>query len=164
LPPLATTAFITQSLPMATSIIPDPLLEFSELFNKIDALKKYGIKLQKQRHLQKGQTVTKLADDILKEVANFSTHNNNKETIIDNLSKIISDGKKSMGKARKATDIIAHIVLALTGIGLAIVLIKKWKKGTFFINTTYRQKLLRAIHKEIKNKNSYFTKPKNDSL
>ncbi len=99
----------------------------------------------------KGEKAIRLANKIHKEVNRFILGNKDKPTASKDISRVINNGKKSMGEDRKAQDIIAHIVFALTGIGLIIILAKKFltQSKSGFLNSTKRQKMTSDIEKEI---------------
>jgi hypothetical protein len=127
-------------------------VKFIDLFQKIYALEQHGKTLKDQGHPRKGGTAITLAKNIRTQVDLFLKKDSNTETISIALSNIITNGKKSMGEDRKVKDIIAHIVLALTGVGLLIIIGKKLATGSGFLNSTKRQKILSDIDKEVKNK------------
>lgn len=55
-----------------------------------------------------------------------------------------------MGENRKVKDILSHIALALTGIGLVVMLGNKLLMGSMFFNSTKRQKRVDKIDQALK--------------
>jgi hypothetical protein len=124
-----------------------------KLFKKIDELEEYGSNL----NLAKGDRVCQCAKEIRDHVTNYLKNDSNKKDISIELTKLLSDSKKTMGKDRKFLDKIGHIALLFTGIGALVMVGHKFLTGTFFLNQTKRGKLLDNINDEIK---TIMTKPK----
>jgi|GEM_PF-4039339 len=93
------------------------------------------------------QEVTQLKDAITNCIAlNAIDDPKNQESI----NQTIENCHRIFGRNRKLQDILAHIVIALTGIGFAMMAWQKYSKQTFFLNETTRQKKLHEVDVEVK--------------
>lgn len=124
------------------------------LKQNINKLESYGQTIKGQGQEQKGQKVIDLAKEIdskINDFENLKSNNRDVSVIKNDLNQIIAAGKKSMGEDRKAQDIIAHIILACTGVGLIIMLGNKMfgHSHSFYLNKTKRQKMLEGVREEL---------------
>lgn len=116
---------------------------------KVDNLSKYACTLKLNRNKSKNE-VTLLAALINRFTYIYCVGNLDKETFGRLTIGLIEKNKNILGNDRKFKDILGHILLALTGIGLIVMAGKKIATGSFFLNQTKRQKLLGDIEKEVK--------------
>lgn len=123
------------------------------LLKKIYELDEYGKDLKVKGHLTKGNKVVKLATDLRYQINTFNRGDCDSSTASEAVSKLLSNGKRMMGEDRTFKDIIAHIILALTGIGLIIILCNKYLSNSksIFLNPTKRQKILGVIEERSQN-------------
>ena len=135
-----------------------------DIHEKIDAFENKGTSLINAGLNKKGTITKQIAQQIREEINNLQrsieddprdTHEkflydlDYKKQIAQNIGKIIYDGNKMMGDDRDWRDNVAHICLALTGIGLFIMLANKLYSGQFFINKTERQRKLEDINQAV---------------
>lgn len=122
----------------------------AELLNSVNALVGYGEILKNEGSTSKGEEAIKLAKDINEQVTAYINKTGDPDELKTNFSNIISEGRKSMGKwkDRKLKDIISHILIGATLIGLAVILGKKFlsKSKSGFFNSTKRQDMLDHIN------------------
>ena len=111
------------------------------VFNAIDELAKYGKQLSANGS-KKGQYTLNLAYHLQKELLHLLDNPTDKTLANKRIDALLTKGKVIMREERRVLDIIAHIALLLTGIGLLIMLANKYKNGTFFLVDTKRGKLL----------------------
>ncbi len=134
------------------------------VYAKIDALNNKGKILINTGFNKKGEIAKQLAQQIKEQIDNLKNSIINdqrdvldkfeyscgyKEEACKNIRKLIIDGYKLMGDERNCRDIIGHICLALTGIGLLFILANKLYSGQFFFNNTERQCRLKDVNHEI---------------
>jgi len=117
--------------------------QFIPLLNKIQALKNYGEK----PHMigAKGDNTIILAEKLRTVIINFAENKIDNKMASQEITQLIKQGHKTLGEDRNIADIIAHICLALTGVGLVIMGINKLCYGSFFLNSTKRQIMLDEI-------------------
>ncbi|MCX7091794.1 MAG: hypothetical protein NTU48_10170 [Legionellales bacterium] len=138
---------------------------FVETFIKIEALDVYGQSLLDAGCEQKGSNTKELARQLKDAIIKFKLSiaqdeieptdkfavkfiDNHKETA-KNIRILLQQGHKTMGNDRNLSDWIVHFCLALTGIGLFIMLANKICYGQFFLNSTKRQVKLDDIKQEM---------------
>lgn len=122
-----------------------------ELKKNIARLAEYGEELkQKGYPASKYQMVSDVAALIKDQVSQYM----NGKITVDQASTKINDhleiARPAMRGDRRWKDIIAHIALCATGIGLIILGIKWAKTGDFFLNSTEREKRLEEVAKSLK--------------
>src|SRR5262249_13759347 len=71
-----------------------------DLFQSIGELKKYAAELHNQGHSHKGKKADALAQDIRKEVIKFLLNTHDNDTASKNLSKLMTEGRRTMGEDR----------------------------------------------------------------
>ncbi len=129
--------------------------DIRQLFEKLDELRNYGNTLYSQKAKQKGSYATQLADEVRTQVVAYLNHPEvaQQEAVSKRLSELIAESNKTMGhwKDRKLKDIVAHIVVALTGIGLIFIVGKKYlsESKSGFLYKTKRQAILSDIHEKV---------------
>ncbi len=124
--------------------------QFIQLLYKIDTLEHYGREL-KNNGSNRGNKAINLAIHLRNEVYSYLNGVEKKEEATIKIHALINQGKRIMREDRKALDIFAHILLALTGVGLIPMLVQKYQTGTFFLNKTKREHLVSNIEEELKN-------------
>ena len=120
------------------------------LIKRIDSLKKYGEKLKKEDH-RGAQQVINLALNLQSEVCCYVDGKMAKEEATHRIDALMQQGKLMMRDHHRAQDILGHILLALTGIGIILMMKQKMCMGTFFLNKTKRERLLSNVDEEITN-------------
>jgi hypothetical protein len=127
----------------------DVLLQV-DLFKRISDLQAYGINLQSQSSI-KGEKVIQLANRIRAVANQFLLGDCQEAAARSKMSQAIMDGQRSMGEDRNLRDKITHVLVALTGIGLIIMLGKFFftQSHSVYFNFTKRQEMLNAIGNEI---------------
>jgi hypothetical protein len=144
-------------------LLPQVETLLTDVFIKIEALNTYGQTLLNEGFEKKGKSTKELAqqlkdaiikfkssitEDNIEPINKFAVKLDNNNESAKNISKLIQQGHKTMGNDRNWSDHIAHICLALTGIGLLIMLANKLYSGQFFLNSTKRQMKLDEINQE----------------
>lgn len=124
------------------------------ILDKVAELKEYGEALISAKYVEKGVTIVILADRIAAKVEDYYHGKIDINNASKQLESIITEGKQAVGKDRKFSDILAHIVLALSGVGLLLMLANKFiakaQTGMFF-NQTPSQKILSKVATELNN-------------
>lgn len=121
--------------------------DYASLFQCIKELQTYGEELNEHGY-NKGLKAINLAQSLNRELRSYIQNPENRDVAAQHISALIIKGKSIMRQDRRALDIIAHIVLAMTGIGLIVMLGHKAYTGTFFLNPTRREGLLDAVAKD----------------
>lgn len=130
--------------------------EYTTLLNKIDLLRLYGcikgfeIDSLSNKITGPGVPALDIADDLYQTIEAFLISGQHEGTLtrlqttakIENLLKV---GRKNLGNDRNAIDIIAHIALACTGIGLAVIFVNWCITDSLFLNKTNRQIIVEQI-------------------
>lgn len=120
------------------------------LIKQIDNLRNYGEQLKKEGQ-RGGQLVINLALNLRSEVCSYVNGKILKKEATHRIDALIQQGMPMMRDHRRAQDILGHILLAFTGIGIILMIKQKVERGTFFLNKTKRESLLSDVDKEIKN-------------
>lgn len=123
--------------------------QVTPLIKQIDRLKKYGEKL-KTEGKQGGQLVINLALNLRSEVCSFLDGKILKQEATPRIDALMQQGMPMMRDHRRVQDILGHILLAFTGIGIILMIKQKVERGTFFLNKTKRESLLSDVDEEIK--------------
>ena len=142
-------------------LLPQARALLIDIDKKIDVFENKGTRLIADGFNNKGTRTQQIAQQIRKEINNlriymkddqrdthekFLCHLDYKKQVAQNVGKIIYDGNKIMGDDRNWRDNVAHLCLALTGIGLFVMLANRLYSGQFFINNTERQCKLEDIN------------------
>ena len=118
------------------------------LIKQIDRLKHYGEKLKTEGQ-RGGQLTINLALNLRSEVCSYVDDKIPKKEATHRIDALMQQGKLMMRDHRRVQDILGHILLAFTGIGIILMIKQKIDKGTFF-NKTKRESLLSDVDDEIK--------------
>lgn len=123
-----------------------------KLWDSITSLEEYGKNLINQGEALKGQKVIDLASKIASDMEELHADKNIASEVEGRLNEYLPQAMRQMGEDRKLKDIIGHILLALTGIGLMVMLGKKvlLQDHSIFLTKTKRQKLLEDVGQEAK--------------
>ncbi len=119
------------------------------ILKTIKDLRDYGASLLANKK-EKANKVIALANDIQNQVNHFYEAASDKKVVSTNISKLVQNGKFAMGEDRRLRDIIGHIILALSVIGLIVMVAMKIAVGTLFVTETRRQNLVGKIDSQIK--------------
>jgi hypothetical protein len=137
-----------------------------DVFEKVKALEDYGQIVINTGFEKKGKKTQELAQSIRAQVSmlkdsiisdpndeysRFLGKAGNQPKTSQAISSLINNGHKSMGNDRNWSDCIAHLCLALTGIGLLIMIGNKLYSGQFFLNNTSRQVKLGDVKEALHN-------------
>ena len=118
------------------------------IITAILGLKKYGERLKKEGNDSSHQ-VMNLANHLHSEVCDYVEGKTNKKHATLKINALMQQGKLIMRENRRVLDILAHIFIALTVIGLAVMVNQKMLTGTFFLTKTRRECLLSNVQEEI---------------
>lgn len=118
--------------------------EQQSVFKAIDELAVYGNHLLANEN-KKGQYAVNLAYQLQREFTLLLKNKIDNSLASRKINALLTKGKVILREDRRALDIIAHIALSLTGIGLLVMLANKYKHGTFFLVDTKRGKLLDEV-------------------
>ncbi len=129
----------------ANSIILNTIPEYKNVSEKINQLDTYGRKLNNSGKHHKYQKILEVVNNLKKILLNYHTEELNKDRTNNELRLTFNQAYKALGEDRNIQDYLAHIALAITGIGLLIMSINKICYGSFFLNNTKRQDMLKEI-------------------
>jgi hypothetical protein len=124
--------------------------KFLQVIKKIEGLDNYGHELKKAGK-NRGDKAINLAINLRSELYSYINETAKKEETTLKIHALMQQGKLIMREDRRALDILAHILIALTGVGLAFMLKQKQQTGTFFLNKTKREVLLSNVEEEMDN-------------
>ena len=133
---------------------------FINIFSKIKDLYDYGITLKNSGNEVKGQRTLDFVRELRIEIMYYIIRYNknpqddryavqtDRGTIYSfqfKFDELMNKGQRILGEDRNISDILAHIILAFTGIGLLLMTANKICYGSFFLTQTERQKKLNLI-------------------
>lgn len=135
--------------------------EYTILLNKIDLLRLYGCTKgfeQEQisnklfgpgvHELDIAYDLYKIIENYLKHQANNNDPLNHKKETAKKIKELLMKGNKLLGHDRNTKDILAHIALACTGVGLLVMIGNWFLNDSFFLNKTNRQIIAEQITEE----------------
>ncbi len=119
--------------------------QYLAVLQSITDLDNYGQLLYDKDRCIAGNRTKLLAQHLQIVIKSLVNNTLTKEEAAEKISVLLNNGQHALGQDRRCRDIIAHIILACTGIGLIVMMINKYYTGQFFLNT-HRQHKLASVH------------------
>lgn len=119
------------------------------VLQSIEDLDNYGQLLHDNDRCIAGNKTKLLAQHLRIVIKSLINNTLTKEEAAKKISVLLKNGRHTLSQDRRYQDIIAHIIIACTGIGLIVMMVNKYYTGQFFLNT-HRQHKLASVHHAIK--------------
>ncbi len=118
-----------------------------DLESKINELNVYGQSLKTEGREAAGQNCIDVAEHLKTQVNDYLSPNSDKSALSLTINQTLTKGVSTLRSDRRAMDIVAHIAICLTVIGLVILGIRAAFTHTFFVNSTKRENMLEDVNR-----------------